>query len=222
LTTELFGTSPEEMVKPPEPPLIDPPDPTPQKLIIKLADGKERTFQHISGTTFWDAAGKPISAQQFVEQLFGKLPELFRDEDELRRIWSDPDTRKALVDGLAERGFAGEQLAQIRRMIDAEATDLFDVLRYIAFTKSPLKRAERAAARRTDILSHQDPKQGEFLDFVLSQYVEAGEDELDSEKLPDLLSLKYGTPADALKSLGKAEDVRRAFRGFQEDLYRKD
>jgi type I restriction enzyme R subunit len=208
--------------KPPEPPLIDPPEPTPQKLVIKLADGKERTFQHISGTTFWDAAGKPISAQQFVEQLFGKLPELFRDEEELRRIWSDPDTRKALVDGLAERGFAGEQLAQIRRMIDAEATDLFDVLRYIAFTKAPLKRAERAAARRADILSQQDPKQAEFLDFVLSQYVEAGEDELDSEKLPDLLSLKYGTPADALKSLGKAEDVRRAFRGFQEDLYRKD
>ena len=96
--------------------------------MIRLADGKERTFQNISGTTFWDASGKPISAQQFVQGLFGKLPELFRDEEDLRRIWSDPDTRKALVDGLAERGFAGEQLKQIQRMIDAEASDLFDVL----------------------------------------------------------------------------------------------
>ena len=28
-------------------------------------------------------SGKPISAAQFVERLFGKLPELFRDEAEL-------------------------------------------------------------------------------------------------------------------------------------------
>jgi len=209
----------------PEPPTGPDPDPPPPpgKLVIKLADGKERTFQHISGTTFWDASGKPISAQQFVEQLFGKLPELFADEDELRRIWSDPDTRKALVEGLAERGFGGEQLLAIRRMIDAEASDLFDVLRYIAFTKAPLKRAERAEARRADILSRQDPKQAEFLDFVLSQYVTEGEEELGSEKLPDLLTLKYGTPADAIRHLGgKAEDVRRTFRGFQQDLYKRD
>jgi type I restriction enzyme R subunit len=209
----------EPKPKPPEPDEHEQPK---QKLVIRLADGKERTFQHISGTTFWDASGKPISAQQFVEQLFGKLPELFRDEDELRRIWSDPDTRKALVDGLAERGFAGEQLAQIRRMIDADASDLFDVLRYIAFTKAPLMRAERAQARRADILSNYEPKQAAFLDFVLAQYVAEGEEELQPEKLPDLLELKYGTPADALRELGRAEDVRRSFRGFQKDLYERD
>lgn len=211
---------PEPEPGPKEPP--EEPEPPKGKLVIKLADGKERTFQHISGTTFWDASGKPISAQQFVEQFFGKLPELFRDEDELRRIWSDPDTRKALIDGLAERGFAGEQLAQIRRMIDAEASDLFDVLRYIAFTKAPLKRAERAEARRADILSRQDPRQAEFLDFVLSQYVAAGEEELDPGKLPGLLELKYGSPVDAVRQLGTASDIRQTFRGFQRDLYRGD
>jgi type I restriction enzyme, R subunit len=214
---------PRPKVEPePKPPGPEEPEESKQKLVIRLADGKERTFQHISGTTFWDASGKPISAQQFVEQLFGKLPELFGDEDELRRIWSDPDTRKALVEGLAERGFAGEQLAQIRRMIDAESSDLFDVLRYIAFTKAPLKREERAAARRRDILSRYDPKQAEFLDFVLAQYVAEGEEELQPGKLPDLLELKYGTPADAIRELGRAEDVRRSFRGFQKDLYSRD
>jgi type I restriction enzyme R subunit len=211
---------PESEPVPPD----DPGEPQPQvkTLVIKLADGKERTFQHISGTTFWDASGKPISAQQFVEQFFGRLPELFRDEDELRRIWSDPDTRKALIDGLAERGFAGEQLASIRRMIDAEASDLFDVLRYIAFTKAPLKRAERAEARRSDILSRQDPTQAEFLEFVLSQYVAEGEDELGSDKLPDLLALKYGTPGDAIRVLGRAPEIKAAFRDLQRELYARD
>ena len=203
----------------------DPPEPPAEpkeKLVIKLADGKERTLQHISGTTFWDASGKPISAQQFIEQFFGRLPELFRDEDELRRIWSDPDTRKALIDGLAERGFAGEQLAQIRRMIDAEASDLFDVLRYIAFTTAPLKRSERVAARRSDILSQQDDAKAEFLDFVLAQYVTEGEGELEPSKLPGLLELKYGSPVDAVRKLGTVNDIRQAFRGFQQDLYRRE
>jgi type I restriction enzyme R subunit len=198
------------------------PDRSKDKLVIRLADGKERTFQHISGTTFWDASGKPISAQQFVEQLFGKLPELFGDEEELRRIWSDPDTRKALIDGLAERGFAGEQLTQIRRMVDAEASDLFDVLRYIAFTKAPLKRAERAEARRADILSREEPRQSEFLEFVLSQYVAEGEQELDDEKLPRLLNLKYGTAGEAVRKLGNVSDIRQTFRGFQQELYKRE
>lgn len=200
----------------------DKPDPPAQKLVIRLADGKERTFQHISGTTFWDASGRPISAQQFVEQLFGKLPELFRDEDELRRLWSDPETRRGLIDGLAERGFGGEQLVAIRRMIDAEASDLFDVLRYIAFTRAPLKRGERAASRRADILSRYDTKQAEFLDFVLSQYVTEGEDELDDSKLPHLLELRYGTAQDAIGRLGPPATIRDAFLGFQKGLYEAD
>jgi type I restriction enzyme, R subunit len=216
--------SPQELHSKPETqPIVVGPDesePPKQKLVVRLADGKERTFQHIAGTTFWDAGGTPISAQQFVEQLFGKLPELFADEEELRRIWSDPDTRKALVEGLAERGFAGEQLNQIRRMIDAEASDLFDVLRYIAFTKAPLKRAERADASRADILSRYDPKQSEFLDFVLSQYVAEGEEELATDKLPGLLSVKYGSASEGVEALGgSVADVQRTFRGFQERLY---
>jgi type I restriction enzyme, R subunit len=191
----------------------------PSKLVIKLADGKERTFQHMSASTFWDAAGKPISAAQFVENLFGKLPELFSDEDELRRVWSDPETRAALIAGLAERGFDGEQLSQVRDMIDAKDADLFDVLNYIAHTKPPLKRAERAQTHRASILSRYDAKQQAFLDFVLSQYVAEGEAELGMDKLPDLLDLKYGSPSDAVRELGSVSDIRQTFRGFQKGLY---
>ena len=205
---------------PPEPPVE--PDPPKQKLVIKLADGKERTFQHISATTFWSEDGKPVSAQQFIEALFGKLPELFRDEDELRKIWSQPDTRKTLIAGLAERGFAGEQLEAIRRATDSEESDLFDVLAYIAYLRPPLKRAQRAEARREMILSRYNPKQRDFIDFVLGQYVQVGESELDGDKLPELLQLKYGSPADALGALGNVAEIRSTFREFQAGLYERD
>ena len=190
-----------------------------ERLVIRLADGKERTFQHMSATTFWDASGKPISAAQFVQNLFGKLPELFRDEDDLRRIWGQPDTRAALVAGLAERGFDGEALASVRKMIDADDCDLFDVLNYIAHTKAPIKRSERAATHRTSILSRYDAKQQAFLDFVLSQYVVEGEQELGTDKLPDLLDLKYGSPSDAVRELGSVTNIRSTFTGFQKGLY---
>jgi type I restriction enzyme R subunit len=209
----------------PEHPTGDPPAPEPepeppkQRLVIKLADGKERTFQHISATTFWSEDGKPISAQQFIEALFGKLPELFKDEDELRKIWSQSDTRKKLLEGLAERGFAGEQLEAIRNAADAQESDLFDVLAYIAFLRPPLKRAERADERRDAILSHYQPRQREFLDFVLSQYVAVGESELDTDKLPELLQLKYGSPADGVAALGSVAEIRSTFQGFQRGLY---
>jgi len=60
--------------------------PRPQVIKIKLADGKERTLQHQSSTTFWSPDGKPMSADEFVERLFGEIPELFRDEDALREM----------------------------------------------------------------------------------------------------------------------------------------
>lgn len=204
----------------PEPPPEPPVDPEPKaKLVVKLADGKERTFQHISATTFWSADGKPVSAQQFIEELFGALPELFKDEDELRKLWGQPDTRRKLIEGLAERGFAGEQLEEIRKATDAQESDLFDVLAYIAYTRAPLKRAQRAGERREAILSPYAPNQREFLDFVLSQYVQVGESELDTDKLPELLKVKYGTAADGIAALGSVVEVRKTFTEFQKGLY---
>ena len=191
----------------------------PKKLKIKLADGKERTIQHISATSFWGPDGKPISARQFIENLFGQLPELFKDEAELRTIWSNPITRKALLKGLEERGFAGEQLREVTRVIDAEKSDLFDVLAYIAYTRKPLTRAERAESHKPKILPLYDPKIRTFLDFVLAQYVSHGVSELDQEKLSHLLELKYHTINDAAAELGGIPAIRDAFVGFQAHLY---
>jgi type I restriction enzyme R subunit len=191
----------------------------PQTLKIRLADGKERTIQHISATSFWSPDGRPISAAQFIESLFGQLPQLFKDEAELRALWGRPDTRKALLNALEERGFGGEQLKEVSRLIDAENSDLFDVLAYIAYSRAPVTRAERVATHRPQILQRYEPKLQEFLDFVLTQYVGHGVAELDQEKLGSLLELKYHTVNDAAARLGGTSIIRDAFLGFQRYLY---
>ncbi|MCL1471790.1 EcoAI/FtnUII family type I restriction enzme subunit R [Argonema antarcticum] len=194
----------------------------PQKIKIKLADGKERFFQHQMSTTFWSPDGKPMSAEAFVERLFGEIPELFTDEDELRAIWSRPDTRKALLEGLAEKGYGEEQLTEISRLIDAEKSDLYDVLAYIAYASPPISRRERVLAHKSLIFSRYIGKQQEFLDFVLEQYIKAGVGELDRTKLPQLLELKYHTVRDAVEELGSVANISQVFIGFQQYLYSQE
>jgi type I restriction enzyme R subunit len=203
-----------------EPTPPEDPKPAPrQRIRIKLSDGKEHTIQHMMATTFWSVDGRPMSAAEFVSRLFGELPSLFKDEDELRTLWSQPAIRKALLAALAEKGFGGEQLREIERMIEAEESDLYDVLAYIAFALSPITRQERSDSRKTAIYSTYDSKIRMFLDFVLAQYIKEGVGELDEDKMPDLLDLKYGTLSDAAAELGGVVAIRSAFIGFQRHLY---
>ena len=194
-------------------------EPPRQKIKVRLADGKERSIQHIMVTTFWSPDGTPMSAAEFIRRLFGDLPELFADEDELRTLWSQPDTRKALLKRLDEKGYGDEQLGEISRMIDAEKSDLFDVLAYIAFALPPITREVRVERRRERVFSGYDEKLQAFLDFVLSQYVKEGVGELDQAKLPHLLELKYSDMNDAVIELGDVSQIRNAFVGFQRHLY---
>ena len=191
-----------------------------QKARVRLADGKERNIQSMMMTSFWHPDGTPMSAQQFMVVLFGKLPEFFKNEDELRVLWSAPDTRAKLLEALTEKGFGREQLAEMQKMIDAENSDLFDVLAHVAYALPTLTREDRAAKAKVEISTHFNSKQQVFLDFVLSHYVSVGVEELDQAKLKPLLQLKYqNSIADAVRDLGKAEDIGKAFAGFQKYLY---
>ena len=196
--------------------------PTRKRIKIKLADGKERTIQHMMATSFWHPDGTPMSAQQFMESLYGKFPDFFQNEDELRSLWSAPDTRSKLLEGLAEKGFGIDQMTEMQKIIDAEKSDLFDVLGHVAFALTPLTREERATRAKLEISTHFDSKQQAFLDFVLAQYVKEGVGELNQEKLSPLLKLKYNSAiADAMADLGKPEQIRSVFVGFQKYLYQQ-
>jgi type I restriction enzyme R subunit len=194
-----------------------------KKVKVKLADGKERIIQHMMATSFWHPDGTPMSAQQFMEMLFGKLPEFFKNEEELRNLWSAPGTRKKLLEGLADKGFGHDQLAEMQKIIDAEKCDLFDVLANVAYALPPLTREERAAKARTIITQHFTSKLQVFLDFVLAHYVEVGVEELDHNKLTPLLKLKYhDSIVDAVADLGKPDEIGKVFSGFQRFLYQQN
>lgn len=192
----------------------------PKKVKVKLKDGKEREIQHMISTSFWNADGKPISAQEFLENLFGELPNLFKDEAELREIWSKPDTRKTLLQKLDDVGFGQDELQSLQKLINAEKSDLFDVLEYVFNSDfKPITREERATRAKATIFALLNDKQQEFIEFVLTKYIEAGISELDQEKLPILLQTKYQSLEDALGVLGDVQDISKLFIEFQKHLY---
>jgi type I restriction enzyme R subunit len=171
-------------------------------------------------TTFWHPNGTPLTAQQFMELLFGKLPDFFKSEAELRAMWCAPATRADLLRRLTEKGFGPEQLAEMQRIIDAENSDLFDVLAYVAYALPTVTRLTRAATADTAIRTRFNAKQQSFINFVLTQYVQVGVEELAVDKLSPLLKLKYHNAiADAVADLGQPEEIREVFAGFQQYLY---
>jgi type I restriction enzyme R subunit len=221
---------PTDDPKPPMPPIdSDPTDPGDEekprkdKAVIKLRDGKLRAVSASlkSSTMFIGPTGSPISAEEFIGMLYDtlSLPEYFADEDQLRELWSDPVSRRVLLNRLAEAGFAEQDLEVIMKLIEAENSDLYDVLEFVAYAKVPISRVERVLASRPEMQAALSSNQRDFIDFVLDRYMSTGVEELDADKLPDLIKLKYNALQDGLEVLGGAESARAIFVGFQKKLY---
>lgn len=192
---------------------------TPSKMIkVTLSDHKVREIDSMIKTSFWSPSGQPISATEFIQQLFGDLPAFFENESELRKIWSVPSTRRKLLTDLSEKGYSNSQLEDLQHLIHGEDSDLFDVLSYVAYHKDLVPRVERAGKAKI-YFNDYSKNQQDFLNFVLEEYVRQGVSELDDAKLPDLLEIKYQAIADAKRELGDIKSIRETFVRFQEHLY---
>ena len=193
-----------------------------KKVKVRLKSGKELEIQHTTQTMFWDANGTPISSEEFLNNLFGEIPNLFKSEAELRELWSNPTTRKTLLEKLETAGYGSEELNSLKKLIDAENSDLFDVLEYVFNSDiKPITRAERVAAAEATIFTLMNDKQKEFIEFVLSKYIEIGVGELDQSKLPVLLSSMFQSQQDGIAELGgDVMKIRNMFIEFQQYLYK--
>ena len=191
------------------------------KLRIKLGDGREREITHTVETLYYDTSGKPVTVQQFIENLYGKIPEFCADEDGLREIWSNPTTRAKFLGRLADAGFGAEELLAVQRLVDAEDSDLFDALSYISFLTPMTTRHDRVIRTRKYLQMDLEPDEVDFLDFVLSKFEIRGSEELNEDKLADLLVLKYQSQHDAVEKLGGVKKIRENFFAFQKILFTK-
>ncbi|NQY81618.1 MAG: DEAD/DEAH box helicase family protein [Alphaproteobacteria bacterium] len=197
-------------------------DEKPRKLKIRLADGKVRELQSMTSTYFY-VDGKPIGAEEFLQKLFDtlQLPSLFSSEEKLREIWANPLTRRDLMQKLENEGCYKDDLLKLQELINAEDSDLFDVLEYIAYAKVTVSRAARVETSKDNIYTLLNNQQREFVGYVLRNYVKVGVDELDVAKLSTVLRAKYGSIDAAQQQLGNLQEIQRTFIEFQEHLYKE-
>ena len=169
---------------------------------------------------YWTPEGTPITALEFVKKMFNDLPQFFENEDQLREIWSSPDTREKLLADLSEAGYDEEKLDGMKDLIDAKDSDVYDVLAYVAYESEIHTRAQRAASATPAIReAFADQKQLEFIDFILEKYIEDGVSELAKSKMNSLVTLKYDNVHDAISVLGSTSVIKETFVGFQKYLY---
>ncbi|NBP23826.1 MAG: hypothetical protein EBU81_04560 [Proteobacteria bacterium] len=121
---------------------------------------------------------------------------------------------------MEREGCHKDDLVKLQELINAENSDLYDVLEYIAYARAPVSRAARVETNRSNIYNLLNPKQREFVGYVLRNYVDVGVDELDVSKLSTVLTAKYGSLHAAQSELGSVSEIQRTFIDFQAELYR--
>jgi type I restriction enzyme R subunit len=97
---------------------------------------------------------------------------------------------------------------------------VYDVLTFVAYATEAQTRTERVQRAKPGIRSaFTDYKQQEFIDFILSKYIDDGVHELATTKMRSLIELKYNTISDAAIEFGSPKAIRETFVGFQKYLY---
>lgn len=150
---------------------------------------------------YWDDSGTPITAGEFMKQMFADLPQFFEDADQLRDIWGNPNTREKLLEDLSAAGYNEKKLEGMKDLIDAKPSNVYDVLAYVAYATKTRTRKERV------------------IEFTLDNYIEDGVKALSPSKIQSLVTLKYNTISDAATVLGSPKAIWKTFVGFQKYLY---
>lgn len=55
-----------------------------EKLVIKLSEANSREISFTGNTMFWGADGNPIAAEEFLKEMFGRMPDFFSNKEDLQ------------------------------------------------------------------------------------------------------------------------------------------
>ena len=208
-------------VRPGEPTPRPTPSRRPAKIKVKLADGKERTIQSMMADDLLEPRRHAHVRRAVPREPVRRAARVLQGRGRAARASGAHPTRaRRCWQGWPRRASAASRWRRCSRSSTPRTATSSTCWPTSPSPLPPMTRAERADAgpgRRSR--PHYTDRQQAFLDFVLAQYVKQGVDELDQDKLSPLLRLKYRALTDAFAELGRPEQVRRVFVGFQRHLY---
>lgn len=186
---------------------------------IKLSNGRRLSLE-----TTWEQkiffGDEFISLKEYVDKLFGRIPDFFSGADDLRKKWSNPETREQLLRTLDEAGFAEEKLNLLKNMLKMQKCDLLDVLEYIAYDSTPIERIKRVELVKKQYVDSLNKEQREFDNLILEYYASNGFKELGTDKLKTFITIKFNSMSDAKEKLQMSvTDIRKHYFELQRQLY---
>lgn len=215
VTTQIT-TAGEPLPAEPGPTVVEPPDGEPRKFYF---DGGQVTIvAHLVHEL--DPNGKQLRVVRYTDYAAETIRTLCPTTQELRKRWASPDQRDEVIQALAERGIAFDELAE---QIEQPDADPFDLLCHLAFN-APLRtrreRAQRLKQERKDFFEKYGPEARQVLDELLAKYADHGDAQF---VLPDVLHVppisNHGNPGEIIKLFGGAEQLRTAVTDLQGILY---
>ena len=195
-----------------------------QKLKVKLLDNRELKIINVE-TRYIGEDGKPLTAEQYLLSLVGKLPALYQSEEQLRTLRSDPKTREDLLGELRKIGLDEEHFSLLQAMFEAPESDLFDVLTYLSYGEEMKTRTERVGRvlEQSLMKKFENLSAKTFLEYLLAYYQQHGSTELVQSKMGELIKL-YGRGqiniVDFTKAFGGQEVLMQVWKELQRELFR--
>lgn len=193
-----------------------------EKLVVKLAPNREVKVIDIETRYLDPTTGKHLNSNDFLKRIIGDLPSIYQDEHQLRMLWSNPETREELLHNLANIWLDSEQLEDLKKMFEAEKSDIFDILAHISFNSDIKFRAERSEYGEETVEKYKSLKAKEFLEFLLGLYVKNGILEFRKDGLASKIALfNQGQPREIAETFGWMQELKNAYYELQKSLYVK-
>ncbi len=172
-------------------------------------------------TTYVGEDGIPLKTQDYLELLIGVLGKFYNDEIGLRDIWSNPSHRKDLLNRLKEMNIDEDQLNDLKKIFEAEDSDIYDVLAHLSFNLNIKTRSERALGVENSVFieKYHSDKAKDFIEFILEKYRKYGSKELDENKLSTLIEQSGFDKKELRQSFGTF-NIRDEYFGLQREIYR--
>jgi type I site-specific restriction endonuclease len=199
---------------PPE--LSDDSEPLPRKYVVvdgvRVAICAEAVYE-------LDASGRRVRTVKYTEYAADQVHTLY-SAAQLRKGWTVPEERAAIVRSLAERGVTLEDLARAANQPDADPLDLLLHLAWNAPLRSRRERADRLRKEQKAFFDPFTPTAREVLNDLLEKYAEHGVDQLDDLHVLEIPPVSNrGTVVEIAKAFGGTEKLKDAITKLQFYLY---
>ena len=201
---------------PPKPGPVDPPVEPKHKPIVDKSGCRVEILQKT--VSVYDVNGKLLRQESIIDYTKTNIYGEFATLDNFIKSWSAQDKKTRIQELFRSRGIDLEQIKADQGMSDV---DDYDFICYLAFSKKPLTRKERAEnVRKRDIFNKYGPAAQEVLNALLDKYADSGIYEIEDM---DVLKLdpfvRFGKPSRIASLFGGKAGYLKALSELKQVLY---